>query len=133
MLLLISGALSSCGKGDIDYRYYFEHIYVNETNHDICVHGYSYDDFFDNHDWLIAPDDSIVINNLKEYGNAVPVPAECDSVSVVFDDEKKLMVKHGDWILRNDNKERVSRYFVRLRHYITEEMYDSASWLVPSD
>ena len=54
------------GKGnalqtDIDY----EHIYINETNHDICVHGYSYDDFFDNHDWLIAPDDSIVINNLK--------------------------------------------------------------------
>ena len=103
MLFLISGALNSCREFEVEHPNYFEHVYINETNHMIHIHSYSYDDFYDNHDWAINSNDSIRINNLENAGQ-VPVPAECDSVLVTFDNDKSIMVLQGKWILCNYNK-----------------------------
>lgn len=131
MMLSIFGALNSCGKGDIEYRNYFEHVYINETSHYINMHSYSFDERYNGYDWSVNPNDSIRINNLNDSDNQVPVPAECDSVLVTFDNEKSIMVAQGVGILSNACQERVSRTFVILRHYITDKMYDSAKFTAP--
>ena len=133
MILLVFGAMCSCGQMEIDDpKLYSEHLLINKTGNTVNIHSYSTDAFYDNCDWSIEPNDSIALGG-DGNEDPVPDPTVCDSVSVTFDGKNCLIVKFGDGFLRNDNKERVSRYFVRLRHYITEEMYDSASWLVPSD
>ena len=132
-LLLISGAISSCGRMEIDDpKLYSECLLINKTEHFVNIHSYSTDVFYDNCDWSIQPNDSIALGG-DGNEDSVPVPTVCDSVSVIFDGKKYLIVKFGEGFLRNDNKERVSHSFVRLRHYITDEMYDSASWLISSD
>ena len=133
MILLVFGALSSCGEESDERVSYYEHVYCNQTDYDITIHGYSSDKLNDNIDWSIEPNDSIWMILNFPFGSGVPVPAHCDSVSVIFDNKKGITVGYGSGILDNSTYEMVSNNYKRYRHCITTELYDSARWLIPSD
>ncbi len=132
MLLLISGALNSCDPLEINPHFISEHVYCNQTNHFVTIHCdsvHACNGIQLSCDWNIGPHCSIAINS-DSIDSRHPLLYNYDSVMVKFDDEKYLMIGPDESIMRNDSTVRVSRFYGRSYHFITDELYDSAAWLI---
>lgn len=127
MTLLISGALSSCNK-QVDYQTTIEEIYSNDTNHSVVLIGFiSETDNIKTYNWEIASNSSISFEYVLPESFAM-TPKICDSLKIVFDDEKQLWYKNGEGLFIPENKEDISKHGTRYYCTITKQMYDSASF-----
>ena len=126
MTLLISGALSSCDK-QVDYKTTVEEIYSNETTHSVKLIGFlSEIDNVKTYNWEIASNSSISFEYVLPNSFAMS-PKICDSLKIVFDDEKQLLYKNGEGLFVSEKKEDISKHETRYLYSITKQMYDSAS------
>lgn len=123
MMLLLSGALSSCGREAVDRSQFEEHVYENQTVHSLAMTAYSKDALLDGYVWVIDAGKSISIKNELTAGQWTCAPFQCDSVLVTFDDQKKITVQKGKYFLSKGEFVQVSDNYYKYNHYISDELY----------
>ena len=84
MMLLLSGALFSCGKTIVEKKQYVETVFENQTSYSVALTGFSKDSSLNGKEWHIDPFGRLIILNELTMGPSYYTPSQCDSVLVTL-------------------------------------------------
>ena len=141
-LLLLFGSISgltACSGETVDRSYRVDFIYKNVTPHPLRMTGYMGLESLDggkgvaSADWDIPADDSLNFSRdiTLGYDPGTMYPDVCDSIRLVFDQNRELWYRKSDPDYRNLYESRqeiaVEKYHNRYIHTITPAQYDAAT------